>query len=87
MQRAVDEVVFLNLDDNTYYGLEPIGSRMLALLLEHPTVEAVVAVLVTEYETTPEILDRDVRVLIADLEKSGLVEVVLPIGEASGADS
>lgn len=87
MQRAVDEVVFLNLDDNTYYGLEPIGSRMLALLLEQPTVEAVVAVLETEYEATPEILDRDVRVLIADLEKSGLVEVVLPIGEASGADS
>jgi hypothetical protein len=79
MERVVDGVVFLNLVDNTYYGLEPIGTRMLELLLELTSVEAVVAVLVTEYQASPEILDRDVRVLIAELEASGLVESLVPV--------
>jgi hypothetical protein len=79
MERVVDGVVFLNLVDNTYYGLEPIGTRMLELLLELTSVEAVVAVLVTEYQASPEILARDVRVLIAELEASGLVESLVPV--------
>jgi hypothetical protein len=81
MQRAADELVFLSLVDNSYYGLEPIGTRMVELLLEYPTVDEVVGALELEYATTADVLHRDVRQLVGDLVSSGLVEVVVPMGD------
>jgi hypothetical protein len=87
MQRAADEIVFLNLADNTYYGLEPIGSRMVELLLQRSSIADIVSQLATEYLATPDVLDRDVRLLVRDLVSSGLAEVVSPIGEPPASDA
>jgi len=73
LQRVADEIVLLHLGDNRYYGLDPVGARMLDLARALPTAEAVVATLVAEYETTPDVLATDLERLLDDLEDNGLV--------------
>jgi hypothetical protein len=76
MERVADEIVFLDLSDHAYYGLDPIATRMMELLLGQPTIAVVVQLLAMEYDATPDILARDVHHLIDQLVESGLVERV-----------
>jgi hypothetical protein len=44
------ETVILNLADSTYYGLDPVGTRVWDLVQEPKTVREVVDTLLQEYE-------------------------------------
>lgn len=69
------ESVLLNLDNESYYGLDEIGTRMLTLLMESNTIQAACAILQEEYEVEPERLQSDLLELIGELEQQGLVTV------------
>lgn len=69
------ESVLLNLDNESYYGLDEIGTRMLTLLMESNTIEVACAILLEEYEVEPERLQSDLLDLIGELEQQGLVTV------------
>ena len=45
-----DEVVFLQLDEGVYYGLDAVGTRMLELMLDLPTFDAVTTQLELEFD-------------------------------------
>ena len=45
-----DEAVLLNLAQNTYLGLDPVGTRMWTLLTTLDSIEAAHAALLAEYE-------------------------------------
>jgi hypothetical protein len=70
-----DEVVILNLRNGVYYGLDPVGARIWELIQEPRTVQEVCAVLLEEYDVTPEQCTSDVLALLRDLEAQGLIEV------------
>ncbi len=70
-----DEVVILNLRNGVYYGLDPVGARIWDLIQEPRSVQEVCAVLLEEYEVTPEQCASDVLALLRDLEAQGLIEV------------
>jgi hypothetical protein len=78
MERVADEIVFLDLSDHSYYGLDPIAARMMELLLAQPTVAGVVSLLETEYDAGADTLRRDVEHLVEQLVETGLVERVDP---------
>lgn len=69
------EAVLLNLDTETYHGLDGVGTRMWTLLTSQPTIAAALAVLGQEYDVAPEILQRDVLNLVATLAEHKLVVV------------
>jgi hypothetical protein len=69
------EVVILGLHDSTYYGLDPVGARIWALVQEPQTLNAVVDVLVAEYEVTRDQALTDLMALVASLIERGLVEI------------
>lgn len=73
-QHVADEMVLLHLESGVYYGLEPIGTRMLDLACELPQVEEVVSQLANEYDATIEVLERDLERLMDELESKGLIE-------------
>jgi hypothetical protein len=73
VQHTADEAVLLHLEHGTYYGLDPVGTRMLDLACSLPDAAAVVSVLLAEYDVTPEVLAGDLAVLLDMLEAQGLV--------------
>jgi hypothetical protein len=76
LQHVADEIVLLHLESGVYYGLDPVGTRMLDLACELGGADAVVSTLLEEYETTAEVLERDLERLLGELVENGLVERV-----------
>lgn len=79
------EAVILDLATGTYFGLDPVGTRMWALLAEHGAPEPVVAAMLEEYEVDEARLRRDVDALVRQLVARGLL--VQADGEATPAAS
>lgn len=70
------ESVLLNLDTESYFGLDEVGTRMWAALTESDSIETACARLRAEYDVEPENLREDVEVLVHALTEAGLVALV-----------
>ena len=62
-----DEVVLLNLETERYYILDPVGTRMWQLLVEHHDPELVVQHLLDEFEVDEASVRNDLAELIEQL--------------------
>jgi hypothetical protein len=74
MRRVGEEQVLLNLDDETYYGLNPVGSRLIELAETGATLEEIIELLLAEFEVGREQIEIDVRRVAAELIAAGLIE-------------
>ncbi|MBW4620514.1 MAG: PqqD family peptide modification chaperone [Cyanosarcina radialis HA8281-LM2] len=72
------ESVLLNLQNEQYYGLDDIGTRMWEVLAESQSIEEAYRVLLAEYQVEPEQLRQDLQVLLEKLVEHGLVELSNP---------
>lgn len=70
------ELVLLNFTSETYYGLDEIGARMIAVLTAEPSVDRAVQVLLGEFDVDAARLRADVDRLLSQLVAGGLVELV-----------
>jgi hypothetical protein len=70
-----DETVILQLDDGVYYGLDPVGTRIWALLHEPRSVAEIRDRIIEEYEVDPERCERDLVRLLEDLLGRRLIEL------------
>jgi hypothetical protein len=70
------EVVMMNLETNSYYGLDAIGSRIWDLIEEPKTIAEVCAQLMLEYEVDADTCVQEVSALIASLIEEQLARVV-----------
>jgi len=74
MARTVgDETVILDLASGTYFGLDPVGARIWALMGERKTLAEICATMLEEYEVGREQLETDVLRLSGELVERGLV--------------
>ncbi len=69
------ESVLLNLDSETYFGLDEVGTRMWTLLTSAPTIQAAYDTLLAEYDVAADLLRRDLETLIGQLLEQGLLEL------------
>jgi hypothetical protein len=69
------EIVMLNLASGTYYGLDEVGARIWNLVQQPTPVSAVRDAILDEYDVEPERCEQDLLVLLADLDRAGLIEV------------
>lgn len=69
------ESVLLNLDSETYFGLDEIGTRMWNVLVGAPSIEAAYEVLVAEFEVESGALRADLSEFIEKLAGAGLVAI------------
>ncbi len=73
-RRLGDETVLLNLDTETYFALDGVGSRLFELLSSDGKVGPAVEALVSEYDVArPELVD-DLTDLFSELAAAGLVD-------------
>ena len=72
--REVDgQMVLLNLENEEYFGLDPVGTNIVNHLTDKPS-EVAMAVLASQYEVDPEVLRQDVAELVEKLLEAGLLE-------------
>ena len=69
------EAVLLNLVDETYYGLDEVGTSMWIRLRDSDSIQDAYESLLAEYEVDPEVLRRDLEELIEKLAARGLVKL------------
>ena len=68
-----EETVLLHLGNETYYGLDALGTRIWTLLKGGSEPGAVRDRLTEEYEVAPEVLEADLRRFLGDLLAQGLL--------------
>lgn len=74
IQTEIDnEVVALNIETGTCYGLNLVGSRVWALISEPSRIEDICARLVSEYDVELATCERQVLDLLEELRAEGLV--------------
>jgi hypothetical protein len=77
MVRFLDsESVFLNLETERYFGLDPTGTRMWQLLTAAANIEAAFQGLLIEFEVEPEALRADLVELVNKLVDNDLIQVL-----------
>jgi len=73
------QVVILNLESGTYFGLEQLGARIWALLQQGGPLRRVFEEIHQEYDVSPDTLERDLLRLVGELRTKGLVSVSPPL--------
>lgn len=73
MRSLGDEMVMLNLNAESYYGLNEVGARVMQLAETGATLEQITEQLLSEFEVGCEQLEHDVRTVVADLIAAGLL--------------
>ncbi|WP_204106267.1 MULTISPECIES: PqqD family protein [Spirulina sp. CCY15215] len=75
LQDLGGESVLLNLDSEKYFGLNEMGTRMISVLNDAPSIQAAYQLLLVEYEVDGIELKQDLLALIEKLAEHGLVKV------------
>jgi hypothetical protein len=70
-----EETVLLDFDRGVYYGLDPVGTRMLELLASGRSREATIDALMDEYKVDRATLAADLEKLLRELAAHGLVTI------------
>lgn len=73
IQLIGEQSILLNLQTNMYYGLDPIGTRMIQVLNEVLIVGHAAEILLSEFEVSQDILQHDIAQLVQDLLEQGLL--------------
>jgi hypothetical protein len=68
-----DEVVMLDPATSNYFGLDGVGARIWDLCEQPQSVEALVAVLITEYDVDESTCSTEVMSFLAELEAANLL--------------
>ena len=71
-----EEAVILGLSDGVYYGLDPVGARIWALLATPRRVTELVSAVVADFDVAPDRCGQDVLALLDSLVARGLIREV-----------
>jgi hypothetical protein len=71
------EIVILNLETGVYFGLDKVGARIWRLIEDHGALGTVLAMLRSEYDAAPAVLERDLLELVDQLCAKGLTHVAV----------
>ena len=66
------EAVILNLESGTYFGLDPVGTRIWQLVEKHGSLRVVFEQMRQEFDVESEVLERDLLDLVGRFTDKGL---------------
>lgn len=69
------ESVLLNLQTESYFGLDEVGTRFWAALTAADSIQSAFEVLVAEFDVEPERLRQDLEEWLGHVTSQGLLEV------------
>ena len=68
------ELVALHVENGTCYGFNGTATRIWQMVEEPKRLSELRDALTAEFDVDPETCEQDIRVLLQDLEKDGLIE-------------
>ena len=68
-----DETVILHLVNGTYYGLDPVGTRIWAMIKDGVAMPAICTKLADDYGVDLATIEEDARRFLTDLEAQGIL--------------
>lgn len=69
-----EEVILMSFEADSYFGIDPVGSRIWELLSEKPaTINELVLLLVDEYEVDEETCRKQVQIFIDEMYTKKLI--------------
>jgi hypothetical protein len=68
------EMVLLDLDSDTYFGLNPVGADIWNYIREEKSLQEIQSYLLSRYKVSRERCEQEVRVLLTNLAAKGLIE-------------
>ena len=74
-QEISGSAAILHLNDEQYYGLDEVGTRMWRGLLSQGTIRGAANELAAEYDAPQERIETDMIELVKELESLGLLEI------------
>lgn len=75
MRELEGEAVLLDLETETYFGLDEVGTRIWSELAAGASVDGACAALQREFEVEPGVLREDIEKLASELLGRGLLEL------------
>lgn len=69
-----DGVAVLDLRTNTYFTLNAVAATVWSALESGASLDALVQAVVNDFDVTPDVCAPDVKALLADMMRAGLVE-------------
>ena len=75
IQDLAGESVLLNLENEQYFGLDPVGRQMLTSLAQSESIGDSYQLLLEEFEVEPDRLRKDLDDFISKMVSYGLVKV------------
>ena len=75
-QEVNGETVLLDLEGESYFGLNEVGTRVWQLLQSKPTIGETMDTLADEYDVSRKLLESDVGELLDKLADAGLINVL-----------
>ena len=70
-----DEMILLDTEGGTYFGLDPVGTRMWQLICEHGALRTVYDLILEEYDVSPDLLETDLIDLAGKFVEKGLAAI------------
>jgi len=74
-QEVDGETVLLDLQSESYFGLDEVGTRIWQLLSDGSSLQAVFDILLEEYEVDEKQLEQDMQGHVAQLVEAGLISL------------
>jgi len=74
-QEVGGETVLLDLQSESYFGLDEVGTRVWQLLRENEDMQSVYEAILTEYDVEEVQLRKDLEELMEKLVEAGLVSI------------
>lgn len=75
-QEVDGETVLLDLESESYFGLDEVGTRIWQLLNEGSNLQTVFDILLGEYDVDEKQLEKDIQDHVARLVEAGLVSLI-----------
>jgi hypothetical protein len=75
-QEVSGETVLLDLQNESYFGLDAVGTRIWQLLQENNRLQQVFDIMLEEYDVDEKQLDKDLNELLGKLLDEGLIAIV-----------
>lgn len=75
VQEFDGEMVLLNINNESYYGLDEGGTIFWEVLTNSPSIEAGIEELLDEFEVEAEVLIVDIQKFLEKMSKNGLIQI------------
>ena len=74
-QEVNGETVILDLNSESYFGLDEVGTRIWQLLQEHGDVQKAFDVMLDEFDVEEDQLENDMSALLDEMLEKGLLHI------------